>query len=212
DRSELAAAIAARAARLGKQPADLTVAIKPTFMLGYNERDRSNITDRAVLEQLARYLVDRGCGRIVAVEAANIYDEFYERRDVRAVADYFGFSSPSYDLVDSSADQVDHRFTRGIAQYTVSRTWKEADFRISLGKMRSHPVEIAYLTVGNVEWLGARCDQFLFSERQAQRETAIMMLLDSCPPHFAVLEAWDNVPDGLVGVMGCPHPKTPLRF
>ena len=99
-----------------------------------------------------------------------------------------------------------------MAQYTVSRTWKEADFRISLGKMRSHPVEIAYLTVGNVEWLGARCDQFLFCERKAQRETAIMMLLDACPPHFAILEAWDQVPDGLVGVMGCPRPKSPLRF
>jgi uncharacterized protein (DUF362 family) len=137
---------------------------------------------------------------------------FYENRDVRSVAEYFGFSSSCYRLIDTSEDQAEHRFSRGRAQYTVSRTWKEADFRISLGKMRSHPVEIAYLTVGNVEWLGARCDQFLFCERKAQRETAIMMLLDACPPHFAILEAWDQVPDGLVGVMGCPRPKAPLRF
>lgn len=154
-------------------------------------------------------------GRVPAAVRAsleNIYDQFYDNRDVASVAGYFGFDSPSYSLIDSSKDQAEHRYSRGMAQYTVSGAWKDADFRISLGKMRSHPVEVVYLTLGNVEWLGARCDQFLFSERQAQRETAIMMILDACPPHFAVLEAWNQVPDGLVGVMGCPRPQAPLRF
>jgi uncharacterized protein (DUF362 family) len=212
ERSELLSAIDARAERLGKRRAEMAVAIKPTFMLGYDRKDRSCITDPAVLEQLARFLVENGCGAVSALESPNIYDEFYRNRGVGAVADYFGFASPWYRLVDASQDQAEHQFSRGMAQYTVSRTWKDADFRISLGKMRSHPVEIAYLTVGNVEWLGARCDQFLFCERQAQRETAVMMLLDSCPPHFAILEAWNDAADGLVGVMGCPKPKSPLRF
>jgi Domain of unknown function (DUF362) len=210
--SELVDALDARAARLGKSRAEMTIAIKPTFMLGYHLRDRSNVSDPAVLEQLARFLVERGCSVVLVLEAPNIYDEFYANRDVHAVATYFGFSSPWYRLIDASADQADHRYSRGMAQYGVSRAWKDADFRISLGRMRSHPMEIVYLTVGNVEWLGARCDQFLFCERQAQRETAIMMLLDDCPPHFAILEAWDHLPDGLVGVMGCPRPKSPLRF
>jgi hypothetical protein len=78
--------------------------------------------------------------------------------------------------------------------------------------MRSHPIELAYLTVGNVEWMGDRCDEFIFAERQAQRETAIMMLLDQFPPHFALLDAYESAADGLVGVMGCPRPKQPLRF
>jgi len=38
----------------------------------------------------------------------------------------------------------------GMAQTTISQTWKEADFRISFGKMRSHPIEMAYLTLGNL--------------------------------------------------------------
>jgi len=189
ERSDLLRALDARAARLGKQRADMTVAIKPTFMLGYHRKDRSNISDPAVVEQLARFLVENASGPVLVLEAPNIYAEFYRNRDVDSVAAYFAFASPWYQLVDASRDQAEHRFSRGMAQYTVSRGWKEADFRISLGKMRSHPVEIAYLTVGNVEWLGTRCDQFLFCERQAQRETAVMMLLDSCPPHFAILEA-----------------------
>jgi uncharacterized protein (DUF362 family) len=196
----------------GKARKDMVVAIKPTFMLGYHHKDPSVVSDRDLVEQLARFLREAGCGDVLVIEGPNIYDEFYDRRAVRDVAAYFGFSSPWYRLVDASEDQVPHAFDRGMAQNTVSRSWKDADFRISFGKMRSHPIEIAYLTLGNVEWLGARCDQFLFCERQAQRETAIMMLLDSCPPHFAILEAWSDVPDGLVGVMGCKNPRAPLRF
>jgi uncharacterized protein (DUF362 family) len=212
EKSELLHAIDARGLRLGKRRGEMTIAVKPTFMLGYHRKDTSNVTDPIILEELARFLVEHGCREVAAIEAPNIYDEFFANRDVTSVARYFGFSSKWYRLVDAALDQTDHPFSRGMAQYTVSGAWKDADVRISLGKMRSHPVEIVYLTVGNIEWLGARCDQFLFVERQAQRETAIMMLLDACPPHFAILEAWDRVPDGLVGVMGCPRPKSPLRF
>lgn len=210
--SDLLTALDLRASRLGKRRDEMVVAVKPTFMLGYNRKDRSVISDPSLLEQLARFLREAGCREVIVIEARNIYDEFYQSRSVREVAGYFGFTSPWYRLVDASEEQSPHRFARGMAQHTVSESWRDADFRMSFGKMRSHPVELAYLTVGNVEWLGARCDQFLFCERQAQRETAIMMLLDSCPPHFATLEAWDQVPDGLVGVMGCRRPRSPLRF
>jgi len=55
------------------------------------------------------------------------------------------------------------------------------------------------------EWIGARCDDYLFPERQgAGVKTAIMMLLDAFPPHFALLDAYDSAADGLIGVMGCP--------
>ena len=195
-----------------KPRGEMTVAIKPTFMLGYSHKDKSVVGDRDLVERLARFLHEAGVRDVAVIEGPNIYDEFYGRRSVRDVAEYFGFFSPWYRVVDASEDQVAHAYDRGMAQSTVSRTWKEADFRISFGKLRSHPIEIAYLALGNVEWLGARCDQFLFCERQAQRETAIMMLLDSCPPHFAMLEAWRDVPDGLVGIMGCKTPRAPLRF
>jgi hypothetical protein len=39
-----------------------------------------------------------------------------------------------------------------------------------------------------------------------------MMLLDAFPPHLSILDAYEQAADGLVGVMGCPRPATPLRF
>ncbi len=67
------------------------------------------------------------------------------------------------------------------------------------------------LAIGNLEGTGARCDEFFFAERQAHRDTALMMLLDAFPPHFSLLDGYDQAPDGLVGIMGCPRPKSPRR-
>lgn len=207
----LATEIKNRAAQLGKDLVDLKIAVKPTFMLGYDRCDTSMITDPELIDALAGYLRTIGCKEVAVIEARNIYDQFFHNRTVRSVAEYFGIGSPLYRVVDGSEEQVPHEYFRGMAQYSVARSWKDADFRITFGKMRSHPVELAYLTVGNVEWMGGRCDEFIFAERQAQRETAIMMLLDEFPPQFAILDAYAEAADGLVGVMGCPHPKSPLR-
>ncbi len=200
-----------RAATLGKQAENLRIVIKPSFMLGYARKDGSIITDAELLRELANFLRERGWRNAVLVESANIYDQFFEHRTVQEVANYFGMGECGLPLVDASNDQVPHAYFRGMAQNTISRSWKEADFRVSFGKMRSHPIEMAYLTIGNLEWMGGRCDEFLFVERQAHRETALMMLLDGFPPDFALLDAYQQASDGLVGVMGCPHPPSPRR-
>ena len=212
DESQLGGRLRQRADSEGKRIEQLTVAIKPTFMLGYDRRDMSMMTDPELLNALAQFLKKLGCRDIAVIEARNIYDQFFQRRSVDALADYFGYRSPDYRVVDGTEEQVRYSYSRGFGQYSVSSTWKDADYRISFGKMRSHPIELAYLTVGNVEWMGGRCDEFIFVERQAQRETAIMMLLDAFPPHFAILDAYDSAADGLVGVMACPRPKRPLRL
>jgi uncharacterized protein (DUF362 family) len=211
EESGLEAKLRQRAVALGKGPEELRIVIKPSFMLGYARKDRSIITDAELLRELADFLRERGCGNAVIVESANIYDQFFEHRSVGEVAAYFGMGECGLPVIDASNDQVAHAYFRGMAQNTISRSWKEADFRISFGKMRSHPIEMAYLTIGNLEWMGGRCDEFLFVERQAHRETALMMLLDGFPPDFALLDAYDQASEGLVGVMGCPRPPSPRR-
>lgn len=212
DESGLAEKLEQRAAALGKRSEDVQIVVKPSFMLGYARKDRSIITDAELLRELADFLRERGFGNAVLVESANIYDQFFGRRSVAEVAEYFGMQECGLPLVDASNDQVGHAYFRGMAQNTISRSWKEADFRISFGKMRSHPIEMAYLTIGNLEWMGGRCDEFLFVERQAHRETALMMLMDGFPPDFVLLDAYDEASDGLVGVMGCPQPPSPRRI
>jgi uncharacterized protein (DUF362 family) len=201
---------AARAA--SKDVAELRVVIKPTFMLGYNRADPSTITDPELLDALARRLAREGVQRVTVVEAPNLYDRFFEGRGVADVASYFGIASPAFEVEDAEADQIPASFARGMSQHTVARAWKDADFRIVFGKMRSHPVEIVYLCLGTLEGLGERIESFLFADRSADREVATVMLADEFPPHFALLDAYEAVPDGTAGMMGCRRPKSPLRI
>ena len=201
-----------RSVSIGKPLSEFRVAIKPSFMLGYDTRDRSMITDRDLLLELGRFLKECGCNDVAVVEGRNLYDQFYRNRSVHSVADYFNIASPDFRVVDLSEEQVPHAYLRGMAQYSVGETWKVADLRISFAKMRSHPVESVHLTIANLEGIGARCDEFLFTERQADRETSTMMLLDEFPPHISIIDAYEQAADGLVGIMGCPRPVTPLRF
>jgi Domain of unknown function (DUF362) len=99
-----------------------------------------------------------------------------------------------------------------MGQYSISKSWKEADLRISFGKLRSHPTDDAMLTLSNMEWLGASHDDLLFADRQAHRQNATVMQIVEFPPHLALLDAITAVPDGLVGMMGSRQPLNPGRL
>jgi uncharacterized protein (DUF362 family) len=212
DDAGLAQQLAERAAHLRKPVGEMSVAIKATFILGYHHRDRSPLTDPVLLDALGRRLRELGCADVALVEERNIYDRFFQNRSVAAVAQYFGIASPHFRIVDAAVEQVPHVYARGLGQDSVSRTWKEADFRITFPKVRSHPIQLALLSVANVGGIGARWDTMIFAERQAQLETGIMMLLDAFPPHFALLDAYECVPDGLMGMMGSGSPRCPKRL
>jgi uncharacterized protein (DUF362 family) len=208
----LAERLAERAAWLGKEIRDLRVAVKVSFMLGYHRQDLSAVTDPELIAELSRVLRGLGCRDVAVVEACNLYDRFHGHRTVPEVARYFGIVDAEYRVVDISSEQMPHAYPRGMAQYSVGRTWKEADFRITFGKMSSHPVDMVHLGIANLAGLGARTEEFLFTERQAHRDTAIMTLMDAFPPHFALLDAYDVAADGLMGFIACPRPNRPRRL
>jgi uncharacterized protein (DUF362 family) len=197
---------------LARRPPGYRAAIKATFMMGYHRRDRSPFVDPELADLLARFLREHGAADVALLEAPNIYDRFYRNRSVEDVARYLGFTSASYRVVDLSRDQAPHRFGRGMAQSSVGRAWKDADVRIAFGKLKTHPVDYFTLSLSALEGLGIRNDQFLFAERQAHRSTAIMTLLSDFAPHFAIVDGYEHVPDGVLGMMGAIHAKSPRRI
>ena len=79
--------------------------------------------------------------------------------------------------------------------------------------MRTNPVEIVFNCLASLEGCGSRHDEYLFNERQAHRETPIMMLLGEFTPDFALLDAFDSAADGLVGCIAsiAAHTTAHLR-
>jgi len=181
-------------------------------MLGYHRDDRSNITDPELVEALALRLRALGIEDIAVADAGNLYDRFFDGRSVHEVARYFGFTSPAYRIVELEAEQVPHAYSRGMAQSTIARSWRDAELRIVFSKAWSHPVDLAHLSIATIQGVGARFDEFLFAERFASRETALLMPLLDFPPHFALIDAFEHAADGLVGILGCRHPPAPRRL
>ncbi len=212
DESELEATLE-QATRVKSKPlSEMRVLVKATFMLGYDREHLEIVTDPELVDALARWLVERGVGDVLVGDGRNIYDRFCENRDVASVASYLGFESPHYRIVDLSADQVPHAYSRGMAQESLSQAWRDADFRIVFSKLRSHPVDFTHLGIGGMQGIGARLEDFLFLERQAHRETALLMPVIDYPPEFALIDGYDSAGDGLVGIIACPNPPRPYRL
>ena len=211
DEAALSRVLAERARALGKPVNELRVAVKTSFMLGVHRGDRSTILAPESVAALAKALRALGASDVAVLEAPSLYDRFLARRTVAEVTRYFAVEG-DYRLVDVSAEQVPASYPRGMVPATVSSTWRDADVRIVLGKLRSHPVQNAMLGLATLEGLGARADAFHFAERDAAPEVAVVTLANEFPPHFAVLDGWDAAPDGLAGMLGARRPRAPRRF
>jgi uncharacterized protein (DUF362 family) len=205
----LADAARRAADRAGRPP---HAVVKTCFMLGVHRGDPSPVVSSAAARELAVFLRRHGCADVALAEVPNCYDRFFAGRSVAEVARYWGFDAPEYRVIDLAAGLEPHRFSRGIGPAHVATEWRDADLRISLGRLRSHPVEQALLSLGNLEGMTGRVEDFIFTDRHADRATAVAMLLDDFPCHFALLDGDDAVPDGLAGMMGSVRPRAPRRF
>lgn len=183
-----------------------SAAIRVSFMLGYDRGDRSNVNDPALVDVLARYLRRHGVSDVAVLEAPTVYGTLFANRSVASVAAYFGFSSPSYRIVDISQDLRAHTFDRGFAQKAISATWVDSDLKIVMPKLRTDPTEFAHLSLSTLEGSTGAIDDTFYAGRRVDFRSATMMLLDVAPPDFAIVDAWTPVADGPFGVMGCHHP------
>jgi uncharacterized protein (DUF362 family) len=183
-----------------------TVAMRVSFMLGYDRRARGNVNDPELVELVARYLREHGVDDVAVLEAPTIYGSYFEHRSVREVAGYFGFTSDQYRIVDIEADLRPCHFERGFVQRSISGTWLDADVRIVMSKLRTDPTEFAHLSLSTLEGSTGPIDETFYAGRQVDFRSATMMLLDVAPPDFAIVDGWAPVAHGPFGVMGCANP------
>lgn len=183
-----------------------SAAIRASFMLGYDRRDRSNVNDPEMVDLLARYLRRRGVRDVAVLEAPTVYGNDYAHRSVAEVASYFGFDSPAYRIVDISEDLRPYMYERGFVQHAISGSWLDADLRIVMPKLRTAPTDFAHLSLCTLEGSTGRIDDTVYAGRRVDYRSATMMLLDVAPPDFSVIDGWAPVADGLFGVMGCHRP------
>jgi len=192
----------------GKAREDFSIVIKPNFMFAYDKRDRSTYTDPELVHHLVKRLRDLGFRNLNVVEAQSTYGEYFDRRSVREMAGYLGYDGKAgYEVVDMTLDVDEERFLGPhLGNHPVSRSWREADFRISFAKNKTHAYAYYTLTLKNI--YGALPLANKFKEYHCGRgiyETTIEFLT-AFPVDFGLVDACLSA-DGPFGIFADPAPN-----
>jgi uncharacterized protein (DUF362 family) len=200
-------ALERRRAAAGKPAAELLIAVKPNFMFMYSPEDRSTFTDPTLVEHLIDRMRERGYGNIALVEAQSAYGNFFHGREVPQVAAVVGYRpNGRYRIVDLTTEMVPHRFSGPLGDHVVGRTWRDADFRVSFAKNKTHTWAWYTLCLKNI--YGALPMQNKIREYHYSREIyyPTIDLLVAFPVHFGFVDAHLSA-DGPFGIFADRNPN-----
>ncbi len=191
----------------GKPRESFSVVVKPNFMFMHAREDRSTYTDPELVHALIDRIRARGFSCIFVVEAQSTYGNYYGGRDVRTVAEYVGYREDGrYRLVDLTDERAPFDYGGRLGQHFVGPTWRDADFRISFAKNKTHVFCNYTLTLKNV--YGTLPLQNKLKEYHTEREYdwPTIEALKRFPVHFGLIDAFLSA-DGQFGVIANPKPR-----
>ncbi|MGA3115695.1 MAG: DUF362 domain-containing protein [Syntrophobacteraceae bacterium] len=187
-----------------RKPKDqFSIVIKPNFMFAYNVCDHTTYTDPKLVEHLVYVLRQAGYEDITVVEAQSTYGQYFDKRRVLEVAEYLGFTTDGgkgYKMIDLTEDQNHSEYLGPhLGNHPVPVTWKNADFRVSFAKNKTHCYAYYTLTLKNI--YGALPMANKFKEYHTSRDIyyTTMEYLQAFPIHFGLIDAYLSA-DGPFGI------------
>ncbi len=200
----------------GTTKKDFLIAVKPNLMMFYSKKDMSIITDPGLVEHLIKKISEKGYSNIALVESQNVFGNWFDKREVENVAKVAGYAPekdtpPKYRIVDLTMDVVAHVYKNSgykdpLGTYLVGKTWRDADFRISFAKNKTHFSCYYTMTIKNI--YGTTPEQNKFREYHLDREVdeVTVQTLEEFPVHFGIVDGiWSA--DGLLGLKSDYTPK-----
>jgi len=185
----------------GKPREDFSVVIKPNFMFMHSKKDISTYTDPELVEALINKIAEREFPNITIVEAQSTLGNYYQNREVVKVAEYIGYSTKkNYRIVDLTEEMVPYDYGGRLGKHFVGPTWRDADFRISFAKNKTHVFCHYTLTLKNI--YGTLPIQNKLKEYHTNREYdwPTIETLKHFPVHFGLIDAIYSA-DGQFGVI-----------
>lgn len=193
--------------KTGKSRKDFSVVIKPNFMYMHSKKDISTYTDPELVETLINKIAARGFTNITVVEAQSTLGSYYKNREVVKVAQYIGYSTnKNYRIVDLTEEMAPYDYGGRLGKHFVGPTWRDADFRISFAKNKTHVFCHYTLTLKNI--YGTLPMQNKLKEYHTKREYdwPTIETLKHFPVHFGLIDGIYSA-DGHFGVIVDPKPN-----
>ena len=185
--------------RSGKPASEFLVVLKPNFMMTIKVEDPPLVyTDPELVERWILRLVEAGYTNVRVVEAQNVYGLWYRNRSVNHVARVIGLSGEGYDVRDLTNEQFPFDYGGILGQHFVGESWRDADFRISFAKNKTHDVSRCTLVIKNTYGCLPARDKFTEYHQKREVDTATINALMHFPVHFAAIDATWSL-DGPLG-------------
>ncbi len=193
----------------GKPKDSFSIVIKPNLMMfTHSEDPPATYTDPQLVEHLVKILQDVGYKNIKLVEAQNIYGNWYDNRTVANVSAAAGFSPGNlgYQFCDLTEEAEGHDYGGKLQKHLVGKSWRDADFRISFAKNKTHVSNLYTLTLKNVYGTLPAQDKALEYHAKREWDESTLDNLKNFLVHFGIIDAVYSA-DGLLGFKGTAFPK-----
>lgn len=188
-----------------KAKGDVLIAIKPNMMMAYQKTHPHTATDTQLVEHLIQRIREEGYSQIAVVESQNILTDWFPRRTVSYVADACGYSGTGYEVINLTQEAESYDYGGDLGTDYVGKTWKNADFRISFAKNKTHIACWYTLTMKNLFGTLPVQSKMKVYHKTIGWEKATLDVLRNFPPDFALIDAfWSSH-----GFNGCVI-ETPL--
>jgi uncharacterized protein (DUF362 family) len=203
----------------GKKKTDFKIVIKPNFMMTYHKKDCTTYTDPELIEHLVDRLYEEGYTNLTVVESQNTYGNYFKNRDVVSVAKYVEYSSDEqgnasdkkYRIVDLTEDAEPYDYQGSFGKHMAAPTWKDADFRISFAKNKTHSFCYFTLTIKNIYGTLPAQNKYLEYHKKREFDWPTIESLKHFPVHFGLIDAWISA-DGQMGVIADITPQQTMTI
>ncbi len=177
----------------GKSRSEFLIAVKPNIMSASMRQDPSPVyTDPKLVEYLFEHLREIGFRNFAIVEARNVFDYSYQGRSVRAVAEMAGYApDKGYRLEDLSEQKEPFDYGGVLGRHVVGRAWRDADYRISFAKNKTHWQCYYTGCLKNAYGCLPEWDKMKhYHGKSREFFQCCILILSAFPVHFGFLDAW----------------------
>lgn len=190
----------------GKNKEDFLIAVKPNFMMTYNKIDESTYTDPELVEHLLNGLHDREYTNLALVESRNTYGLYFDKRGVTEVAEYVGYQDRNYRIHDLTDEREEFDYRGPLGRHFVGSTWRDADFRISFAKNKTHSFCYYTLTLKNIYGTLPLENKLFEYHKKKEFDWPTIETLKHFPVHYGIIDAFLSA-DGPMGVISDVRPN-----
>jgi uncharacterized protein (DUF362 family) len=192
----------------GKPKEKFSIIVKPNFSFMYSLVDRATFTDPDLVEHLIDRIYEAGYRNIAVAEAHSTYTVLFTNRDIPTLARYIGLKGKNYRVIDLSEGTEPYDYGGKLGTHPAHPEWRDADFRISFAKNKTHSYAFYTLTIKNI--YGALPMKNKFKEYHCNKSRGIFTptidFIEKFPIHFALIDGYISA-DGAFGIFADVEPN-----